>query len=57
MPGAGSNRINEFSFYTNYYTLPPTSKSLKKQLSEKKEDFLGKLYLWCKHIQIRRLQR
>ena len=57
MPGAGSNRINEFGFYTNYYTLPPTSKSLKKQLSEKKEDFLGKLYLWCKHIQIRRLQR
>ena len=23
MPGAGSNRINEFGFYTNYYTLPP----------------------------------
>lgn len=22
MPGAGSNRINEFGFYTNYYTLP-----------------------------------
>ena len=21
MPGAGSNRINEFGFYTNYYTL------------------------------------
>ena len=20
MPGAGSNRINEFGFYTNYYT-------------------------------------
>ena len=22
MPGAGSNSINEFGFYTNYYTLP-----------------------------------
>ena len=22
MPGTGSNRINEFGFYTNYYTLP-----------------------------------
>ena len=30
MPGAGSNRINEFGFYTNYYTLPFTRKFVRK---------------------------
>ena len=28
MPGAGSNRINEFGFYTNYYTLPKLGKDI-----------------------------
>ena len=30
MPRAGSKRINEFGFYTNYYTLPEISADMRK---------------------------
>ena len=33
MPGAGSNRINEFGFYTNYYTLPKNSTLVEFKLA------------------------
>ena len=30
MLGTGSNRINEFGFYTNYYTLPTLTLTIKR---------------------------